>query len=242
MSKHLVLMDIDGTLLRAGGIGRASVRLALEEVYGSSAGIDDYRFGGRTDRATVHRLLGVQGWASEAIEERFEDFHAALAHHLTQLIASGAFEIIACPGTLPLIDALHGVEGVVLGLVTGNTAGSAPLKLAAAGFDPLHFPIGAFGDESQERNDLPPLAVARAEQLSGARFHGSQVVVIGDTPDDIRCGRHIGARTISVLTGWYSAEQLNPHQPDLVLDDLQDTNAVLQAIFATDNAQEKRPS
>jgi phosphoglycolate phosphatase-like HAD superfamily hydrolase len=60
---------------------------------------------------------------------------------------------------------------------------------------------------------------------------GEEVVIIGDTPADITCGRGIGARAIAVATGAYTLEDLGAHQPWAVLPDLSDTEAVMTAIL-----------
>jgi phosphoglycolate phosphatase-like HAD superfamily hydrolase len=56
------------------------------------------------------------------------------------------------------------------------------------------------------------------------------MVIIGDTPSDIHCGRPIGARAIAVATGHYTVDALASHDPDAVFIDLGDTEAVLAAI------------
>jgi phosphoglycolate phosphatase len=46
------------------------------------------------------------------------------------------------------------------------------------------------------------------------------VLVIGDTPLDIRCARAIGAKALAVATGTFSAPQLEAHQPDWAVENL----------------------
>jgi phosphoglycolate phosphatase-like HAD superfamily hydrolase len=55
-------------------------------------------------------------------------------------------------------------------------------------------------------------------------------VIIGDTPNDIACGKAHGARTVAVATGPFSVADLAAHHPDAVLADLSDLDAVKAAI------------
>jgi phosphoglycolate phosphatase len=109
---------------------------------------------------------------------------------------------------------------VLLGIVTGNVSLTAPVKLRAAGFDPAWFPIGAYGSEALERNDLPALALERACRFCGHHLTPTDVTIIGDTEADIACARAIGARAVAVTTGFTSREALAAAQPDHLLDDL----------------------
>jgi len=57
------------------------------------------------------------------------------------------------------------------------------------------------------------------------------VVVIGDTPNDIDCGRAAGARTVAVATGPFGVDDLRAHGADVVLPNLADIETVLEAIL-----------
>lgn len=229
---RLVLFDIDGTLLWPDGAGRAALRVALEHVYGTAGPIDSYQFGGCTDRQIVSDLMGAAGIAQEVIWRHFEELGEVMAHELRRRVEQQLHNIRPCPGGPELVAALAGRPDALVGLLTGNLPLSAHIKLEAAGYAPSLFRVAAYGSESVRRADLPPLAVARAAILTGVEFRGQQVVIIGDTPADVACGRSIGARTIVVLTGWCPRAELEAASPDSVFDDLTDSAAVLAAIFA----------
>src|SRR5262249_26776308 len=112
------------------------------------------------------------------------------------------------PGVAELLDALEGRTDVVLGLVTGNLAAGAAAKLLAGGIDPRRFRVGAYGSDHELRVELPAVAQRRAREELGVSAEGADVVVIGDTPADVECGRAIGALTIGVATGYYSVDEL----------------------------------
>jgi phosphoglycolate phosphatase len=231
-NKRLVLFDVDGTLLWPDGAGRESMRAALVRVYGTAGAIDSHKFGGKTDRSTVLKLMEGAGLRPELIWQHFDRFGDVMEEELRRLIAEGHHDIQPCPGARDLIAHLAAHDDVVLGLLTGNFHQTSRVKIETAGFDPTLFTVGAYGNEAEERSDLPPIAVKRAGDLTGLAFKGQQVVIIGDTANDVTCGRGIGVRTIALLTGWSTREALEAVSPDYLLDDLVDQDAVLSAIFS----------
>ncbi len=229
--KHLVLFDIDGTLLWPDHAGRDAMKIALEMLYGTAGPIDSYHFGGYTDRRTVRVLLEEAGLPAEVIWERFPRLGAVMAQVMQERLVLNQHRIRPCTGGLELVAALQTHDTVLLGVLTGNLRETAAVKLEAAGYLPEQFVIGAFGDISENRADLLNHAIEQAWQLYGTAFAGQQVVVIGDTPHDITCGREQGARSIAVLTGWNTRAELEAYSPDYLFDDLSDTRTVLEAIF-----------
>ena len=135
------------------------------------------------------------------------------------------------PGVVALLDRLEAEPGVVLGLLTGNVAEGAALKLRSAGLDPNRFRVGAYGSDAAHRPELAPIAARRAQPYFGRVPSGSEVVIIGDTPADIACGSCIDARAIGVATGAYSVADLAACGPHAVFENLSDTERVLGAIL-----------
>jgi phosphoglycolate phosphatase len=150
---------------------------------------------------------------------------------LARELEQSAGRITVMPGIHPLLERLETKAEVVLGLLTGNMADGATLKLRAAGLDPARFRVGAYGSDSARRPDLPPIAARRAEPYFGRVPSGSDVVIIGDTPADIACAGCISARAIGVATGAYSVSDLAACSPHAVFHDLSDTDRVLEAIL-----------
>jgi len=135
------------------------------------------------------------------------------------------------PGVMELLDRLEQEPRAVLGLLTGNLARGAALKLRAGGIDPDRFVIGAYGSDHAHRPALPPIAASRAERVLGRVPRGHEVVIIGDTPADVACGASLGARALAVATGGYTVEQLMACGPYAAFSDLTDTDAVVSAIL-----------
>ncbi len=221
---RLILFDIDGTLVKTHGAGRTATEHAMTEVFGTCGALATHHFGGKTDWLTLTELLPQFGMTHEEIERRLPAYNLAMARHLDAII--GNYPVEALPGSLALVDALRQRDDVALGIVTGNVSDTAPIKLRAAGFDPAWFPVGAFGHESRERDNLPALALERAIQHYGYRFTPNEVLVIGDTPADISCARALGAVAVAVQTGFAEAGELAAAQPDYLLRDLTEFSQV----------------
>lgn len=217
-NKRLILFDIDGTLVKTYGAGREATRLAMLEIFGTSTQVEKHRFGGKTDWLTLIELLRDEGHDEDSVEPYLEKYTEAAGRHIEAIIDD--FPAESCPGSIDLVTELRTRASVCLGVVTGNVATTAPVKLRASGFDPAWFPVGAFGNEAVDRNDLPQIAIERANRHFGHTFTGSDVVVIGDTVADITCARAVGAVAVGVLTGFESPDALAAAQPDHLLTDL----------------------
>ena len=226
----LVLFDIDGTLLWTDGAGRRSMESALMEVFGSS-GDNAYRYDGKTDQQIAREQMRGAGIDDSVITARMND---VLNTYLTKLSAEFARDSSAvrmCVGVPPLLDALEAHEHAVLGLLTGNVADGARRKLEAVGIDANRFRVNAFGSDHELRPELPGIARKRAMEVMGLDVNGDGIVIIGDTPSDIHCGRSLGVRAIGVATGRYSVEELQSHGAAAVFADFSDTAAVVAAIL-----------
>jgi phosphoglycolate phosphatase-like HAD superfamily hydrolase len=140
------------------------------------------------------------------------------------------------PGMPHLLEVLTTQEHVLLGLLTGNVVRGAQLKLEAFGIW-QYFRLGAYGSDASDRNALVPVARARARALLGYDVAPAQIVVIGDTPRDIRCAQVHGAQVVAVATGSYSVDELQQHQPDHCFSDLGDIHTVLDVLTARDKGE-----
>ncbi|HEX2987753.1 MAG TPA: HAD family hydrolase [Chloroflexota bacterium] len=216
----VVLFDVDGTLIATEGRSRHSraFTTAFEMVYGvpcrftsalhgmtdmqifrhvaKSMGLDDDR-GSELAREACRRMVEVYGVADP-----------------------GDGRYIMLPGVRETLERLV-AEGALLGLVTGNPPEIAEHKLSSVGVND-YFRFGAFGTEAEDRGELPPLAIRRAEELIGESIPPQEVFVIGDTPRDIACAQESSCRSVAVATGMFAPADLEPLGPDLVLPDLSD--------------------
>ena len=231
MPAKLVLFDIDGTILLTSGAGRRAMIAAINEEVELANGGDRIRFDGKTDPQIVTELLAAAGDSVPPSPERIAAVCRRYVELLSEELARTTTRTTLLPGVRPLLDRLHAEADIVLGLLTGNVAGGASLKLQSAGIDPGRFRVGAFGSDSPHRPHLPPIAVERAMRYFGRGVSGNEVVIIGDTPADIACGECINARAVAVATGGYTVSDLQACRPYAVFEDLSDTESVMSSIL-----------
>ncbi len=175
--------------------------------------------------------MRLEGHTDEHIDSRMETLIDLYLDGLRTGVESGNFDVRPLDGVVELLDALEARKDVVLGLLTGNVETGARVKLKAAGIDPDRFRVNAFGSDHEHRPQLPAIAQRRASENLGLDIVGERVIVIGDTPADIECGRELGARAIAVASGHYSVEQLEAHDPYAVFPSLSNTAEVLETIL-----------
>lgn len=227
----LVLFDIDGTLIATEGAGKRAVTRALQDTFGST-GPADYHFDGKIDPQIVRELMRLAGIDDKSIDAKMHRLLNLYIENLNyELRAPDKAPPRALSGVPELLDALEQRADVILGLLTGNIERGARMKLDAVGIEFTRFRVGAYGSDHERRPHLPAIARERCRRQTGAFLNGADVVVIGDTPDDLQCGRGIGASAIGVATGRFSVEQLMEFKPAAAFDDLSDTSAVLDAIL-----------
>ncbi len=214
----LCLFDIDGTLIDTRGAGMAALKAACLQVFGDEGPPLD--LAGATDLgllANLGRHYGFDPADGELADRFFGSYHIHLEHHLHAADYPGKL----IDGATILIDALAGNPHTALGLLTGNTARGASLKVRRHGLD-HHFPFGAYGCDHADRNLLGPIALERANRHHRRAFEASITWVIGDTPRDIACAKAMGARSLAVATGSFTAAELANHAPDHLCESLAD--------------------
>ncbi len=220
--RHVVLFDIDGTLISSGGAGKLALERALATEFGIAGPIERLLLSGRTDRAIIHDLFRMHGLP--ASPENWQRLVAGYLGHLPSCLTRCQGRVL--PGIAELLEELVGRDDVAIGLLTGNIHDGARIKLGH--FDLFHhFAFGGFGDLHLDRDDV----AREALQVIHGRFNGSvppeRVWVVGDMPLDVRCARSIGARAAAVATGWHPLEELAACKPDLLLADLSDPGPLL---------------
>src|SRR5258706_4045903 len=210
----LFLFDIDGTLLRrmppAHRQAICEAALALFRLRVARAELGETA--GMTDTAIVRRTLQAAGIAPSGVTACLPAFFAAASAAYRRHVPHDLRPYHA-PHTVEALEWLRG-RGVSLGLVTGNIEHIAWTKLGAAGLA-HYFACGAFGDEAEARDELPRLAVERAQATFGRTFAPAETYVVGDTPADIACGAACELRTIAVATGpIHDLDVLRGYGPD----------------------------
>jgi len=230
---RILLWDIDGTLIhsvRTGGYKEYTIPV-LEEIFGTSGRLAEMRVSGMTDLQIVYEALNDAGISREEILARADVLVSRLTEEARRITGNGMkfFEVL--PGVRETLQALADHPRYESALVTGNIKPMAQLKMELVGLDHFFTLPGAFGDESHNRRDLPARAAERIRNHLQMDLAPEQFIVIGDTPNDIDCGRHFGARTVALGTGrFYSPEEILTHKPDRFLLDLSDVGVVINTL------------
>jgi phosphoglycolate phosphatase-like HAD superfamily hydrolase len=216
-----VLFDIDGTLIRTGGAGVEAFDRAGETAFGIRHGTKHMKFAGRTDTGLVREFLIHHG--IEPSPEKSQSFLDAYIFWLDHLMPQCTGSV--CPGVTDLIRDLRALpKPPAIGLLTGNIKLGAQIKLSHYGLWE-EFTFGAFADDHEERDRIAAAAHQRASQLHKRELRGEEIIVVGDTPHDIRCGRAIGAKVLAVATGGSKFEEIKAHAPDWCVKDLREVTA-----------------
>lgn len=202
------------------------MRQALRERFGVDNDLSGISFAGSTDGAIVRQMFAAHD--IPATPENIAGLFDGYVHHLARELPQREGRVL--PGIAALLEALHEREDCVLGLLTGNIAKGAELKLAHYGvWD--YFEFGAFADDHTDRNKLGPVAHARAAERHGVSFAAEDVYVLGDTPKDIDCARAAGFVAVAIATGSCARNELAEHKPDFLFEDLSDTRGVLAKLL-----------
>lgn len=226
--RKIILFDIDGTLLW-GGPAKSAFVDAMTETYGTPGDVENVSFAGKTDPQIARELLRSAGKTEQEILSGLEELFRRYLAYLESRLPDDPVRVL--PGVPALLDALEDHDDVGVGLLTGNVAGGARLKLASGGlWGRFHF--GSYGSDHEHRDELPSIAVARARDLWGDVVTPERAIVVGDTPRDIQCGKVGGTRTLAVATGSFSVDELRGHEPDHVLEDFSSTTAVLDLLLS----------
>ena len=230
---RILLWDIDGTLLRSVRTGayKDYTIPVLEEIFGTSGQLANMRVSGMTDLQIIAEALSEEGYSHHDIRERIHEVSKRLTEEARRVTGNGEqfFELL--PGVEKTLEALAAHPRYESALLTGNIEAMAYLKMELVGLDRFFTLPGAFGDESHDRKDLPALAAERINEHLQERLSPEQFVVIGDTPNDIACARHFGARAVALGTGrFYSTEELLGCEPDALIPDLSDVDLTLSTL------------
>jgi phosphoglycolate phosphatase len=218
---RLVLFDIDGTLVHTGGAGVKAFSKVFASEFGATDGFERLKFAGRTDVNLVREFFGFH--SIPATTENFQRFFDRYVFWLDHILQQSHTQ--TCPGVPGFIEQLRKLpHPPLLGLLTGNIRLGAEIKLRQ--FDLwTTFETGAFADDHEQRDQIAAIARERGRRILAEELTDDQVLVIGDTPLDIRCARAIRAKVLAVATGGAKFEELAKHQPDWLARDLNAVSA-----------------
>ena len=218
---RLVLFDIDGTLVHTGGAGTKAFSRTFASIFGLTHGAERMKFAGRTDTSLVREFFQIHGVPASA--EHFREFFENYVFWLEHIVAQSTGG--ECAGVTNFIAELLALpQPPMLGLLTGNIQLGAEIKLRRFGLWDF-FVMGGFADDHEDRNHIAVAALARGRRVLDAQLQPQEIVVIGDTPFDVRCGKFIGAKTLAVATGGAKFEELKNHAADWTVESLSQIRA-----------------
>lgn len=228
--QRLVLFDIDGTLMLLDNVANNAFKAMTRELFGVEASIFDVRCSGKTDSLILEEVMLARGFNHHEIQAKKNLAFDRYCFYFERYLENGdGYRIY--PGVIPLLENLSSNLSIYLGLLTGNVEFTAWKKLQKANLQ-KYFSFGAFGNESRVRSELVGIALSRAQEKFGILFRGKEIIIIGDSVHDVNCGKGYGARSIAVATGFHTKEELLRAEPDVLFDDLSDTDSVLKVILA----------
>lgn len=223
----ILLFDIDGTLIRAGGAGSRAMSRAISETFGVRGSTSGIAFSGRTDLAITRDLFAMHQIAFT--QENVGKFYSAYLEHLPSALESGNGEVLSGVRECLELFSAHGESRI--GLLTGNMRAAAFLKLAHFGLQDF-FDFGGYGDDQLHRKDVAAAAISAAHAHPSVS-EVTRIWTIGDTPHDIACARSQQISVVAVATGSHNREELARHNPDDLLANLSDPAQLFTAIQVT---------
>src|SRR2546426_8520501 len=232
-SLRVLFWDLDGTLVRGAryGIFKDYTVPMLEAVFGTAGCLPEMIVSGMTDLQIVEEALRDEGVTREQIRARMDELRRCYLQEMKRASGNGNHLIEAMPGAREVLERIDQHPHYRSALLTGNIEPAAQLKIEITGLAEFFTLPGAFGDDSFDRRDLPAIAAQRINEYLNANIGPEQFIVIGDTPNDIACARHFGARVVAVATGRiHSAGDLRAHDPDALLPNLLDSELVMMVL------------
>ena len=226
---RLLLFDIDGTLIDSNGAGGAAILDAAEEHFGIlREHFPPLQLAGSTDPAIAMDVFGHM--SRQHTPEEVIAFLDRYLSHLQRRLQAPDFSGYTLPGVTQLLEALRSESEAHIGLLTGNVRRGAVIKLSRHGIYE-HFIEGGFGSDHHDRNQLGPVALKRMQDATGTTYHIDDVIVIGDTPKDIRCAEAFGAKCLAVATGQYSHAELSALNPWRCVESFADVPAIVELLL-----------
>lgn len=223
----LVIFDLDQTLVDFISVHDEATRELFQKFFGVEARLTEIDFAGRSLSDMFLELAGLKGIPEGKVgknsRELLENYERIFGERLPQDASNHVL-----PGARRLLEELSKTDNFVV-LYTGGSAGIVEMVLSATGLG-KYFRFSVYGTEAQTRVGMVMLAVEKAESITGKKFRGKDVVIIGDSLRDVESGKQLNAMTIAVATGFHSEEKLLARKPDYLFRNLKNYKKVLQAI------------
>lgn len=211
MNNKLLIWDIDGTLINCGASGKKALNRSFYQVFDIKNAFDHISMAGMLDRKIISSAFELHNISQVYLEEFLKKY----AKELKKILDSNmTYKVL--PNVEKNLNILQKNNKIYNVVGTGNNTIGARLKLERGKLD-QYFDIGFYGDSYYSRDALLKDAWKKSEKHYNIQFNKEDILVIGDTPNDIKSGKKNGFKTIGVATGSYSFEQLRTFSPDILL-------------------------
>jgi phosphoglycolate phosphatase len=215
---NIPLFDIDDTLLRGGNtVHEDAFDYAIKKVFDIDVKTADYDWTGMVDDQIFVELLFKNGIENNIARNRIGDLNKLMGEYFLE--NHSKFVPTLMPGVLDLLKLLT-EKRMRLGLLTGNIEVIAWTKLKDAGLD-MYFDFGGFGDMAFVRSELVGIAAERGG------VNPRDIVLLGDSPRDIKCAKDAGVRIIAVAAGKYKPLDLVGMEPDLLVESMTEKDNIV---------------
>lgn len=218
----IVLFDIDGTLIKAGGAGARALNYAVEALTGRPEACKNIVWQGATDKTNFINAF-ANGAGRKPTKKEISALERKYLERLpAEVLASvKAKKYLKVKGAEKLLKKLSSCKDVLVGLGTGNLKAGAFIKLEPSGLV-KYFSFGGYGCDSHHRSEVLQKGVKRAVGLTGADVKPREVFVIGDTHRDIEAAKEAGYHSAAVLDGFGDARLILRSNPELMAKDFSD--------------------
>lgn len=236
--KYLLLFDIDGTILSfKSGLAKDLFVEMLEDIFETKIPDEAFpSFAGMTDLSILRAINDFMGQDFSLIENRIEEIWEKMLDVFK--VHTNTENVSLMPGIIELLELINDDKTFQLGLITGNIDKNAYLKLKAHNLD-KYFPFGGFGNDFENRNHLPEIAINRANIFHGHDiFRNENTLIIGDTWRDIVSAKSNNIYSCGVATGFYKIDELSRYSPDLLFEDFSNYKHIFKSfknLFKTQN-------
>ncbi|MEQ5837782.1 HAD family hydrolase [Marinobacter sp. NFXS9] len=186
---HLVLFDIDGTLVESYDFDTECFQAAIEDVLGVTIGPDWSRYQHVTDSGILAEVidgLGLQSDYDRITAEVKEQFVSRVADYIS------CHAVSPIPGAYEFLSQLVARKNVAVAFATGGWSETAKMKLGAAGINFSSIPLASSSDH-YSRTEIMRLAERRA-----GKSHYDSMTYFGDGPWDQKASKTLGYNFVSV--------------------------------------------
>ena len=211
---HLVLFDLDGTLVDSSSAILGAYLSAIRSILGYDLDPDEEHVHDLLRRRPIEYFRQHYPLAAEALAERY-----ALNYTSER--------VIAYDGVISLLDQLFGL--VPVGIVSNKGRDRIASDLERVGLDPAQFCVIVGAEDTALRKPHPD-PILRA--MSRVRTEPERIFYVGDGPHDVVAAKAAGTTAVAVSWGYYPELSLSATEPDHLVSDVESLARLLRSELA----------